>query len=116
MPLDDRKATNPKAALRRALDVFARRAEYEVDDLRRATDDVSSDVVIVDANCWGAAAVAEASGLPWLPWPRRPGAELRVLAMQRKLHHWAKIAPGRALQRAVTFGQPTPVPREEVAP
>jgi MGT family glycosyltransferase len=66
MPLDDWKATNPKAALRRALDVFARRAEYEVDDLRRAIDNVSPDVLIVDANCWGAAAVAEASGLPWV--------------------------------------------------
>src|SRR4051812_18168207 len=31
IPLDDWKATNPKAALQRALDVFARRAEYEVD-------------------------------------------------------------------------------------
>ena len=64
MPLDDWKATNPKAALRRALDVFARRAEYEVDDLRNAIANISPDVVIVDANCWGAAAVAEASGLP----------------------------------------------------
>src|ERR1700754_417453 len=66
MPLDDWKATNPKAALQRALDVFVRRAEYEVDDLRTAIDNVSPDVVIVDANCWGAAAVAEASGLPWV--------------------------------------------------
>ncbi|MCH6170638.1 glycosyltransferase [Pseudonocardia alaniniphila] len=65
-PLDDWKATNPKAALRRALDVFATRAEYEVDDLRNAIANVSPDVVIVDANCWGAAAVAEASGLPWV--------------------------------------------------
>jgi len=90
MPLDDWKATNRKARRRRVFDVFARRAEYEVDDLRKATANVSPDVVIVDANCWGAAAVAEASGLPWLSWPRRPGAELRVLAMQRKLHHWAR--------------------------
>src|ERR1700754_2080448 len=66
MPLDDWKASNPTAALRRALDVFAFRAEYEVGDLRNAIIDVSPDVVIVDANCWGAAAVAEASGLPWL--------------------------------------------------
>lgn len=66
MPLDDWKATNPRDALRRVLDTFARRAEYEVDDLRKAIQDESPDVVIVDANCWGAAAVAEASGLPWL--------------------------------------------------
>ncbi|WP_433288863.1 glycosyltransferase [Pseudonocardia sp. CA-142604] len=78
-PLDDWKATNPKAALRRALDVFATRAEYEVDDLRNAIANVTPDVVIVDANCWGAAAVAEASGLPWasfyafLPYLRSRG-------------------------------------------
>jgi MGT family glycosyltransferase len=66
MPLDDWKATNPKAALQRALAVFAGRAEYEVGDLRKAIVDESPDVVIVDANCWGAAAVAEASGLPWV--------------------------------------------------
>ena len=73
MPLDDGKATNPEDALRRALDTFARRAGYEVDDLRRAIDQVSPDVLIVDANCWGAAATAEASGLPWLSfWPFLP--------------------------------------------
>ncbi|MFD1524600.1 glycosyltransferase [Pseudonocardia yunnanensis] len=64
-PLDDWKFANPKAALQRAFDVFAQRAEYEVDDLRKTIADVSPDVLIVDANCWGAAAVAEASGLPW---------------------------------------------------
>jgi MGT family glycosyltransferase len=66
MPLDDWKATNPEDALRRALAVFARRAEYEIGDLRKAIEDESPDVLIADANCWGAAAVAEASGLPWL--------------------------------------------------
>jgi MGT family glycosyltransferase len=79
MVLDDWAAANPRAALRRALEVFAGRAEYEVDDLRAAIADVSPDVVIVDANCWGAAAVAEASGLPWasfyafLPYLRSRG-------------------------------------------
>ena len=66
MPLDDYAAPNSKEALPRALAVFARRAEFEVDDLRKAIEDEAPDVVIVDANCWGAAAVAEASGLPWL--------------------------------------------------
>jgi MGT family glycosyltransferase len=66
MPLDDYAAPNSKEALQRALAVFARRAEFEVDDLRKAIEDEAPDVVIVDANCWGAAAVAEASGLPWL--------------------------------------------------
>jgi MGT family glycosyltransferase len=66
MPLDDYAAPNSKAALQRALAVFARRAEYEIGDLRKAIEDESPDVLIIDANCWGAAAVAEASGLPWL--------------------------------------------------
>jgi RNA-directed DNA polymerase len=29
------------------------------------------------------------------PWPGLDEAEMRVLAMQRKLHHWAKTDPGR---------------------
>jgi UDP:flavonoid glycosyltransferase YjiC (YdhE family) len=66
MPLDDWQTTDPEEALRRALGTFARRAEYEVDDLRKAIDEVSPDVLVVDANCWGAATAAEASGLPWL--------------------------------------------------
>jgi MGT family glycosyltransferase len=66
MPLDDWKAKNPEDALQRAVNTFGRRAAYEVDDLRKAIEDESPDVVIADANCWGATAVAEASGLPWL--------------------------------------------------
>ncbi|NMO49914.1 glycosyltransferase [Actinoplanes sp. TBRC 11911] len=66
MPLDDADATGPEDALRRAFATFGRRAEIEVDDLRTAIDEVAADVLIIDANCWGAAAAAEASGLPWL--------------------------------------------------
>ena len=45
----------------------------EVTDLAGAIDEVGPDVVVVDANCWGAAAGAEASGLPWLSfWPFLP--------------------------------------------
>jgi MGT family glycosyltransferase len=73
MPLDDADAPNPKVALQKALSTFARHAEYEVTDLAAAIDEVGPDVVLVDANCWGAAAGAEASGLPWLSfWPFLP--------------------------------------------
>jgi MGT family glycosyltransferase len=65
MPLDDGGAANPQEALLRVRNLFARRAEYEVPDLFKAIDDVRPDVLIVDPNCWGAYAVAEASGLPW---------------------------------------------------
>ncbi|WP_123025714.1 nucleotide disphospho-sugar-binding domain-containing protein [Mycolicibacterium stellerae] len=79
MPLDDGGASNPQEALLRVGDLFARRAEYEVPDLTKAIDDARPDVLIVDPNCWGAYAVAEASGLPWasfwafLPYLRSQG-------------------------------------------
>ena len=65
-PLDDAGAANPQQAMSRVRNTFARRAEYEVPDLTNAISDVRPDVLIVDPNCWGASAVAEASGLPWL--------------------------------------------------
>ncbi len=62
---DDWKAANPRAALRRAVDVFCRRAEYEVADFTDAITQTSPDAVIVDINCWGALSVADARGVPW---------------------------------------------------
>ena len=47
------------------IDVLCRRAVLEVDDLRRAVNDVQPDAVIVDANCWGAISLADASDIPW---------------------------------------------------
>ncbi|WP_123028428.1 glycosyltransferase [Mycolicibacterium stellerae] len=79
MPLDDGGATNLQQGLTRVRDLFARRAEYEVPELTKAINDVRPDVLIVDPNCWGAFAVAEASGLPWasfwafLPYLRSKG-------------------------------------------
>ncbi|MDF2824158.1 MAG: glycosyltransferase, family [Mycobacterium sp.] len=57
------------SALRAAdmtVDVLVRRAEFEVADLRAAMDEVSPDMVLVDANCWGAMSVLETQHLPWL--------------------------------------------------
>ncbi len=59
-------APNALAVLKTTLDVLCRRAVIEVDDLRRAMMLVNPDAVIVDANCWGAMSVAEASDVPWL--------------------------------------------------
>ena len=71
--LDDWKARNPRAALGVALETFARRAPFEIDDIRAAMDATHPDLVVVDANCWGAAAVVEAAGVPWLSfWPYVP--------------------------------------------
>ena len=65
--------------LKISIDVMCRRAVFEVDDLRAAIGRVRPDVVIVDANCWGAISVADASDVPWLvfspftPYLRSPG-------------------------------------------
>jgi len=63
---DDYQARTPVGSVKRSTAVFARRAEFEVEDLRAAIESESPDVVIVDINCWGAIAVAEVSGLPWV--------------------------------------------------
>ncbi|OBF34217.1 glycosyl transferase [Mycobacterium sp. ACS1612] len=64
---------NGRAALKAAFGVFGQRATYEVDDLGDAIAAVQPDVIVVDANCWGAAAVADTSSVPWLSfWPFTP--------------------------------------------
>ena len=62
---DDWKASNPRAALKRAVDVFCRRAAYEVADFTDAVTRTRPDALIVDVNCWGALSVADAGDIPW---------------------------------------------------
>ena len=62
----DWQARNALGVLKSSIDVLCRRAVIEVDDLRCAIAEVKPDVVIVDANCWGAMSAAEASEIPWL--------------------------------------------------
>lgn len=59
-------AGNALGVLKVSLDVLRRRAVLEVDDLHAAIDTVRPDVLIVDANCWGAISVADAGDVPWL--------------------------------------------------
>jgi MGT family glycosyltransferase len=72
-------ARNALGVLKTSIDVFCRRATFEVDDLKAAIDRVQPDVLIVDANCWGAMSVADAGDIPWLvfspftPYLRSPG-------------------------------------------
>lgn len=69
---DDFRARTPVGSVRRSAAVLSARAVFEIDDLRGALDEEQPAALIVDANCWGAAAVAETSGLPWaalLPYP-----------------------------------------------
>jgi MGT family glycosyltransferase len=63
---DDWKAPNPRAALKKTIEVFCRRAEYEITDLADATAQARPDALIVDVNCWGALSVADAGDIPWL--------------------------------------------------
>ncbi|GAA2558202.1 glycosyltransferase [Mycolicibacterium diernhoferi] len=53
--------------------VFAERAALEVGDLQAAIAAERPDALVIDTNCWGASAVAEATGLPWASfWPYPP--------------------------------------------
>jgi len=79
IPHDDWGSSSPVAALDRAVRVFVARAAHEISDLQEAIAAERPDALLVDFNCWGAASVAERSGLPWalflpyfLPW-RLPG-------------------------------------------
>jgi UDP:flavonoid glycosyltransferase YjiC (YdhE family) len=65
---DDYAARTPLGAQKRATRVFGRRAELDAGDLRRAIDEVRPDFLLVDVNCWGALAVAEAHGGEWAAW------------------------------------------------
>jgi UDP:flavonoid glycosyltransferase YjiC (YdhE family) len=63
--LEDWRARSPRSAIRSALETFGERAALEGPDLERALAAHDPDVVLVDVNCWGAAAAAEACGRPW---------------------------------------------------
>ncbi len=63
--MTDWKAANGREALRVAFEVFGARAPLEVEDLFDALTAEAPDALLVDPNTLGAAAAAEASGLPW---------------------------------------------------
>jgi MGT family glycosyltransferase len=63
--IEDWRARSPPAAGLSVLRTFARRARGEAPDLERAIARAEPEVLVIDVNCWGAAAVAERSGLPW---------------------------------------------------
>ncbi len=65
---DDYVARSQLGALKRVLRTFARRAQREAPELRRAIAELAPDAVIVDCNTWGAQAVAERWGGPWATW------------------------------------------------
>jgi UDP:flavonoid glycosyltransferase YjiC (YdhE family) len=69
---DDWRAGNPRAALARAVRIFAQRAGHDAGDPRQAIDEERPVAVLVDVNAWGAVAAAEAWAGPWAvfcPYP-----------------------------------------------
>jgi MGT family glycosyltransferase len=76
--LEDYRGANPMSQLKRTLSCWAERAPFEVEDLQSSCADLDPELLLVDANSWGAAAFAEARGGPWamflpycLPVPSR---------------------------------------------
>jgi UDP:flavonoid glycosyltransferase YjiC (YdhE family) len=76
--IEDWRERSLRGAGLSVLKTFTERAGGEAPDLARAIGRYDPDVLLIDVNCWGAATVAEASGLPWavyspylLPLPSR---------------------------------------------
>lgn len=91
-----------EGSIRSLLDHMVLRGEFEATDLRTAIAKHKPDGLLIDANCFGAAAVAESSGISWaswgsclLPFPR-PGIPPFGLGLPYKrgtigaLKNWAK--------------------------
>lgn len=112
--LDDYKARSQAAKGKRALATFLARAEPECHDLHAALEAERPDVLLIDINCWGAATIAEASGLPWamyspyllpLPSPQAPPYGLGLAPARGPLGRARDVladrVAGRMLDRAV---------------
>jgi UDP:flavonoid glycosyltransferase YjiC (YdhE family) len=64
-PLADFEGTSMEEALAKAFGTFTERARHEVPDLRGAIADTDPDALLIDITTVGAAALADAVGLPW---------------------------------------------------
>ncbi|KGN30548.1 glycosyl transferase [Knoellia sinensis KCTC 19936] len=62
----DWEAKDPVGALKLAVRTFTQRADVDAPDFQSALDEVAPDLVIVDITAWGALAVAERWGGPWV--------------------------------------------------
>jgi UDP:flavonoid glycosyltransferase YjiC (YdhE family) len=65
LAMDDHRAKSQVAAGKRAFEVWAERARFEVEDFGGALRHVSPDVALVDTTTFGAKAVAEREGISW---------------------------------------------------
>ena len=96
--LEDGEEATPRAALKRGVATFGRRAVHEVADLGDAVARVRPDALLVDVNCWGALSAAEAGDVPWACFCRtrrrcgRPGCHRLVRVSDRCRACWAGCA------------------------
>ena len=63
---DDWRRRKPLATLLRLGELYCDRGELDGPDLQSLIDEKRPDMLLTDVNAWGAAAVAERSGLPWV--------------------------------------------------
>jgi MGT family glycosyltransferase len=63
--IEDWRKRSLLGATKSVMRTFGARARLEGPDLARAIERDDPDALLIDVNCWGAAAVAEASGKPW---------------------------------------------------
>lgn len=72
LELEDWRESDPRKALELSVGLLAERADPESRELKSLIAASGPDAVIVDGNCWGALAAAEAWGGPWAafcPYP-----------------------------------------------
>ena len=63
---DDWTTGSALSVVGKTVEVLVQRAALEVADINAAISSVTPDMVLVDANCWGAISAAEAQETPWL--------------------------------------------------
>ncbi|HWF32977.1 MAG TPA: nucleotide disphospho-sugar-binding domain-containing protein [Solirubrobacteraceae bacterium] len=63
--IEDWRKRSLLGATKSVMRTFGARARLEGPDLARAIERDDPDGLLIDVNCWGAAAIAEASGKPW---------------------------------------------------
>ncbi|MDZ7801794.1 MAG: glycosyltransferase [Trueperaceae bacterium] len=108
--LEDYRASSPLKQVQAAFRCWLARAPHEVDDLRAASAEIAPDLLIIDANTWGAAAFAEAQGRPWamflpyalpVPSPDTPAFGPGFAPPRHALHRLRDRAVWRAMLGAV---------------
>jgi MGT family glycosyltransferase len=62
---EDWRATGGRAVLRMTIETFGGRGTHELADLDDAIAVVGPDLLLLDINCWGAMAAADAGDIPW---------------------------------------------------